>query len=195
MVPLDKNVIVVLELEAGLSIFGFIQNYNKQSEVSAPEEGGGGGPVYVPAIINYNLKNALCNPGGADRLSLINSMRNAFGATGLGGSVTGWTFNKADAILRSAGAAIDDFRPLTTAGRTFGIAGGVLGGMRGVIGIFDDGNISDHDALDIIGGVIGVALAVSPVGWIGVVAGGAVTLGIAIYEANNEPISIYDICD
>lgn len=158
------------------------------------EGSGGSGPIYVPSTTNYNLRNVLCNPSGSDRQNLISSMGNALAATGLGSSITGWSFNKAEAILRSAGSAIDDFRPLTTAGRTFGIAGGVLGGMRGVVGLFD-GNVSDHDALDIIGGVIGVGLALSPAGWIGVVAGGAVTLGIAIYEANNQPISIYDFCN
>ena len=153
-----------------------------------PEEGGGGGPIYIPETTNYNLKNAVCNASGWDRQNLVNSMGNALNATGLGASVTGWSFSKAEAILRAAGASIDDFRPLVTGSRNFGIAGGVLGGMRGVVGLFD-GSISDHDALDIIGGVIGVGLALSPAGWIPVAVGGAVTLGIAIYEANNEPIS------
>lgn len=146
--------------------------------------GGSGGSqgsyVYTTSTTNFNLRDAICNPGSSDRTQMNQNLSDALSATGLASGVTGWTFNKAEAILKSIGANIDDFRPLTTAGRRFGIAGGGFGVARGIIGIFD-GDISDHDALDIIGGTISVGLAVTPVGWVGVAVGGVVSLAIAIY--------------
>lgn len=48
----------------------------------------------------------------------------ALGATGL---ASGWNFNKAEAILRSMGATIEDFVPITsTAGKVFGGAAGAI---------------------------------------------------------------------
>jgi hypothetical protein len=170
---------------------------------AAPGGGGFGGgsgeggfhiPEFAPNTTNFELKKAICNPGGIDRTTMNNNLSTALSATGLAISVTGWSFSKAEAILRSIGASIDDFRPLVTGARTFGVAGGALGGMRGVIGLFD-GDISDHDALDIVGGLIGVGLALTPAGWIGVAVGGAFTLAIAIYQSNNQPISIYNYCN
>lgn len=160
------------------------------------EGNGGSGPIYVPSTTNYNLRNVICNSGGADRWQMNQNMLDAMGATGLASGILGWNFNKAEAILRSVGATIDDFVPITsTAGKLFGAASGGLGIVKGAIGVFNDGNIDTHEALDLLGGALGVALAFSPVGWVTVVGGGAVTLAIAIYQNNNEPIVLHNFCD
>lgn len=68
--------------------------------------GGGGGHgsyVHTTTVTNYNPANAICNLGSSDWAQMNQNLSNALSATGLASGVTGWTFDKADALIRSIG--------------------------------------------------------------------------------------------
>lgn len=115
--------------------------------------------------------------------------------------IGGFTWSKADALLRSVGANIDEFLPtFNVAGKTIGVVGGVfvgvdvlISGTKLYVGFTDDAGFNwDDDGWDVVqfglaiaGGSIalagsGVVIAISSM-----VIGG-ISLGVSLYTENQE---------
>lgn len=202
----DGGVVIVWQkeyayycFEPGHSGYAYAEYPNEIDEGTFPG-GGGGGTYTVPVTTSFNVKNAICNPGGADRSQMNQSLQDALFATGLANDITGFSWSKADALLRSLGANIDEFLPtLSVAGRTVGVVGGTFAGagvlMSGTklyLGITDGTGFTwDDDGWDVVqfglaaaGG--GVLLAGGVVAAIASLVIGGVSIGISIHTQKQE---------
>lgn len=153
-------------------------------EVPEGGGGGGGGPIYVPVTTNYNLKNAVCNPGGSDRWQMNDNLSKALDGLGLFTGVADFSNSMIEALVRSiAGSGQSAKVVQTVLGRTLGHTTFVIGNYNAIMGIVD-GDITDQDALNLLGAVAGTA-ALFAGGWVAV---GLTTIsvGIAIYDTYNE---------
>lgn len=154
-----------------------------------PGNGGGEGnftiPEFAPDTTNYNLKEAICNSGGTDRWQMSQNLSNALTATGLTTGVAGWTFDKADAIIRAIGGSNLSYNGvMNIAGKVLGGANFAIGSVQAFVGL-TDGDISDSDMLNLLGVAVG-GVGLLATGWVAVAIGG-VSLGIAIYQNANTP--------
>jgi hypothetical protein len=195
----DGSFVTVWQKEYAWYCFGGGNGSHPEGEypydVPGPGDGGGSGPIYVPVTTNYNLKNAFCNAGSTDRWRMNQNLGEAITAVGLSTGLLGWNLDKANAIFRSIGGSMDDFADLAVSGgKLFGRVSGSLGIIEGVIGVFD-GNVSNHDALSIIAGGTTFALTFTPVGWVTVIGGGLITVGVFIYQKTSDERILYDFCD
>ena len=160
--------------------------------MSAPEEGGGGGPVYVPITTNYNPRNAICNPGSSDRITMNQNLGTALTASSMGAGISGWTFDVADALIRAVGGSNINYNGvMNVGGKIFGHASFFIGAIPAVVGLFD-GDVTQLDMVNALGTVIGgTALVVT--GWPALVAGG-ISLGVAVYVLANTPPDTVPSC-
>ncbi len=153
-----------------------------------PPDLAAGGSGYNPSweILNqYNPKTAVCNSGSSDRQIFNDSINQALYATGLATNVSGWSLDKADAIARSVGGNLSDFKGLING---VGVAGIVIDTVQLGIGLWDGNVTFEEDGLNAIQVGLGIVGLVAG-GWIAVGAG-AVSIGIAVYSqtTSNQPV-------
>ncbi|RFS17257.1 hypothetical protein D0T08_05610 [Emticicia sp. C21] len=132
---------------------------------------------------SYNIQTAACRAGG-DRGSFNSQVSDALYATGLATNITGWTLDKADALARATGGAVNDFFPLASAvGKSVGIAGVLIDGVQLYMGISEDGFQWNEDGWNLAQTALGVtglvAAGVFAAPWVAV-ATGIVSIGIAV---------------
>ena len=153
-------------------------------EVSAPEEGGGGGPLYVPVTTTYNPKNAICNPNGGDRWQMNDNLSKALDALGLFSGVADFSNSMVEALVRSIGGSGQSAKTVQTIlGRTVGYVTLFIDGREVIMGL-TDGDISQSDMIDVLGLAAGGG-ALLATGWLAVGLT-AVSVGIGIYNTYEE---------
>jgi hypothetical protein len=136
-------------------------------------------------IRNYNVQRAMCT-GGADRSTFNSQIADAVNATSLAVDIVGFSWDKAEAIVRSTGGTFEQYFPLAgQIGKRIGMVGIALDGYQVIVGV-TDGDFSwdmNGDLGNVLQLTLGVAsLVAAP--W--VAAGfGAVSVGIAIYSATH----------
>lgn len=154
-------------------------------EVPAPEEGGGGEPLYVPVTTTYNVKNAICNAGSGDRWQMNDNLSKALDALGLFSGVADFSNSMIEALVRSVGGSGQSSKVIqTVVGRTVGSVTFVIGSYEAIMGIVD-GDITESDMLNVLGAVAGTA-ALFAGGWVAVGLT-TVSVGIAIYDLATNP--------
>jgi hypothetical protein len=109
-------------------------------------------------------------------------------ALGLATDITGFSWDKAEAMVRATGGSFEQHFPLAgTIGKRIGMVGVVLDGYQVIVGI-TDGDFSwnmNGDLGNTLQLTLGIAsLFVAP--WVAV-GFGAVSIGIAIYGSTQPP--------
>lgn len=146
-----------------------------------------GGSGYNPTyeyIRTYNPKNAICNPGSSDRAIMLDNIKDVLSITGLVNSINGFSLDKAEAIARSVGGNITQYKGIVNG---VGVVGIVIGTIQLGVGLAD-GVTLEEEGLNTIQLTLGIA-AFAAGGWIAVAAG-AVSIGIAVYAetVNGQPV-------
>lgn len=131
---------------------------------------------YQYPVANYVPRRAACH-GGSDRSTLNSQLENALFATGLATNVTGWSLDKADALARSIGGNLADFKGLING---VGVAGVIIDSVQLGIGLWDGNVTFEEDGLNAIQLGLGIVGLVAG-GWIAVGVG-AISIGIAVYS-------------
>ncbi len=135
----------------------------------------------------FNTKRVVCNVGD-DRQKFNNIIASTTSALGLVADISGFSLDKAEAISRSLGASLNKYAPVAgQIGRKIGYAGILLDGYQLGIGLKD--GTFDLDLNSDLGNAAQLALGVGAIfvgPWVAV-AFGAVSIGIAVYQAANTP--------
>jgi hypothetical protein len=161
---------------------------------AAPGGGGFGGgsgeggfhiPEFAPNTTNFELKKAICNPGGIDRTTVNNNLATALNALGISAGVATLSNNMIEALVRSIGGTDQGVKIIqTVVGKTVGKVAFIWGGYEAFMGLVD-GDITENDMLDVLEVVAGIGAVVAG-GWLAV-GYGTISLGIAIYQTANTP--------
>lgn len=147
-----------------------------------------GGSGYNPTyeyVRTFNPKNAVCQPGSSDRAVMNENLKDALFATGLAADAAGFSFDKAETLVRSIGGNMKYFKGIVNG---VGIVGVAIDTVQLGIGVWDGNLTFEEDGLNAIQlslGIVGLAAG----GWIAVAAG-AVTIGISIYaeSLDGQPV-------
>jgi hypothetical protein len=110
---------------------------------------GGGSTGGVPLVIpgpNFNLQNAVNTPG-PDREVMNTQLKDALFATGLATNITGWSFDKAEALARSIGAELTLVRQLADG---VGFAGLAIDSYQLYMSVSDGKDWDTEDTLNAI---------------------------------------------
>ncbi|TAF97940.1 MAG: hypothetical protein EAZ32_01615 [Cytophagia bacterium] len=136
-------------------------------------------PPFDTSVTTYRPRTAICHSHTADRATFNKNVENALFATGLATNATGWSLDKAEALARSVGGNMTQFKGLING---VGFAGLVIDGAQLYMGIKDKnlGDWTESDYLNLAQVVLGGAAIVAG-GWIAVSLG-AVSIGIAVYS-------------
>ena len=106
-----------------------------------PPDLAAGGSGYNPTydyVRRFNPKSAVCNPNSNDRATLNQNLNDAVNALGLTADISGFTWDKAEAIARSTGGNFDNYWPeVGVIGKRIGMVGIALDGYQVIVGITD----------------------------------------------------------
>lgn len=103
---------VTFTLHTGSQMYCFDEGGGLYQSVLPPDLAGGSGynPTY-DYVRRFNPKNAVCNPSSNDRATLNQNLNDVVNALGLTADISGFTWDKAEAIARSTGGNFDDYWP------------------------------------------------------------------------------------